>query len=215
MLTRLYVYLILIFSYHIHMNLNKTFFYLIFLLSCSSASASGFKLMVAGKGLYGSMAANEEALLEKRTMNGFGAEALLGYQYRRFIFGGVADYTKWYQSTEPKEVGNTNLQGSAVTYSAALGFVLTANLRLMMKYHFKSTYTLENKNSSEQEITYEDPDLSYSIQLHYALTEMTYVGLDYTSLTYGSATTAGTSSSLNDDSKINLTGFGVVYGLDF
>lgn len=158
---------------------------------------------------------SESTSAEMRDQYRYGAELNLGLRFGVFLIGGSAEYNLWRQKTDPSEVAYTNMSGTQVNYSPLVGMGLGPFL-LQLKTHLASTVTLNKKTSSGAEVSYSSPVFpAYSAQLNYRLANRTYIGIEYTKVTYERTKVDGVESKLSSSNEINYSGWGVVYGIVF
>ncbi len=175
----------------------------------------GFFGSVAIKGSLGTASSKDEEFIASRDFYVYGAEATLGLRWGMIMIGASGEYNLWKQKTKPSEVDDTNLSGKQLNLSPVLGFGLGPFL-LQAKTPMYSTMTLDKKDASDNEVVYTVPSFpAYTVQLNYKLGSSTYVGLEYTSMTYEKAKIGGEEEKLDKDYQPTFSSYGLVYGLVF
>ena len=131
------------------------------------------------------------------------------------MFGGSAEYNLWKQKTKPSEVDDTNMSGRQLNVAPIVGIGL-GPFMLQAKTHLMSSVTLDKKTSGGDEVVYTSPAFpAYSAQINYRLGGRSYVGVEYSSITYQKVEVAGESAKLDSKNEITYSGWGLVYGLMF
>ena len=158
---------------------------------------------------------SKDDFVEKRSLNGVGADALAGVNIGPLIIGAGAAYTKFYQSTDKDDVSGTDTSGDLTQYQAAAGLAL-GKFCLLGKYYFKADYKLSQKTSGGDNSTYSDADASYGASLMYRPGGRSFWSLDYQTVNFTEAKVGGTKiDRSSSDEQINLTSFGISYGFMF
>lgn len=153
--------------------------------------------------------------VEKRSLNGIGADAIAGFNFGPLILGGGASYTKFYQSTDKEDVSDTDTTGDLTLYQGVAGLAF-GKLCLLGRYFFKADYKLTQKTSAGETATYSQPEGSYGVSLMYRPGGRSFWSLDYQSINFTEAEIGSTTSDLSAaDEQINLTSFGITYGFMF
>ncbi len=196
----------------------RLLFVALFLLSApafsQTSSAKGFFGAVALKGGLGTAGTTEDTL-ESRDFYRYGGELTLGYRIGSLLFGGSAEYNLFGQKTKPSEIDDTNLSGKQLNVAPILGVGL-GRFMFLVKAHMMSTMTLNKKTSSGDEVVFSSPVFpGYSTQLNFRLAGRSYLGVEYTSVTYSKSKIGGESLTLESDSEVTYSGWGIVYGLMF
>lgn len=182
--------------------------------SGGGSSSSGFFGSIAAKGGLGSAGTDGDAV-ETRDLYRYGGELTVGYRFGTFLFGGSAEYNLWKQKTKPSEVDDTNMSARQLNVAPILGIGL-GPFMFQAKTHLMSTVTLDKKTSGGDEIVYTSPSFpAYSAQINYRLGGRSYVGVEYTSITYEKVEVDGESAKLESENEITYSGWGLVYGLMF
>ena len=150
--------------------------------------------------------------VEKRSLNGVGAEAIAGISIGTFILGGGASYTKFFQATDKKDVGDTDTSGDLTAFQGVAGFGFW-KFCLLGRYFFKADYKLSQKTEAGESAVYSKPSGSYGLSLMYRPGGRSFWSLDYTNMNFSEMKLGGEKYSLkNSDDKINLNSFGLSYG---
>lgn len=181
-----------------------------------SGGIAGVKLRLLGGAKFqrATMMSKNDAV-EKRTMNGIGADATFGISLGTVIIGAGATYTKFYQSTDKKEVSGTDTTGDLTTYQGVVG-VGFGKFCLVGKYYFKADYKLSQKTTDGDKSAYSKPDGSYGVSLMYRPGGKSFWSLDYNNINFTEATTGGVKTKLSSkDEQINLNSVGITYGIMF
>jgi hypothetical protein len=183
-------------------------------LAQNSSASKGFFGSIAAKGGLGSAGSDSETV-ESRDLYRYGGELTLGYRFGTLLFGASAEYNLWRQKTKPSEVDDTNMSGKQLNVAPVVGIGLGPFL-FGVKTQLMSSITLDKKNSSGDEIVYTSPAFpAYSAQLNYRLGGRSYVGVEYTSITYQKTEVDGESAKLESEDEITYSGWGLVYGFIF
>jgi hypothetical protein len=153
--------------------------------------------------------------IEKRSLNGIGADVISGFNFGPLIFGGGASYTKFYQSTDKEDVSETDTSGDLIQYQGVVGLAF-GKLCLIGRYFFKADYKLSQKTSDGESATYSNPDGSYGISLFYRPGGRSFWSIDYQNINFTETEIgSGTTDLSGADEQINLTSFGITYGFMF
>jgi hypothetical protein len=153
--------------------------------------------------------------IEKRSLNGIGADAIAGFNLGPLILGGGASYTKFYQSTDKADVSETDTSGDLITYQGVAGLAL-GKFCLLGRYYFKADYKLSQKTSAGETATYAKPDGSYGVSLMYRPGGRSFWSLDYQNINFTEAKIGSTKTDVSSsDEQINLNSFGITYGFMF
>lgn len=184
----------------------------------SGASLGGagvkFRFMGSAKLQRATMMSKND-FIEKRSLNGIGVDALAGVSFGPIIIGGGAGFTKFYQSTDKKDVGGTDTTGDLTTLKAAVGLGL-GKFCLLGTYFINADYKLSQKTVTNESSTYSKPDGSYGISLMYRPGGRSFWSLDYTNINFSEMKIGSTEAKLSDsEDKINLNSFGITYGFMF
>ncbi len=174
----------------------------------------GFYGIGSLKGGMSSFGSADGTTIEKRSLYRYGAELGLGLRVGVFSFGGSAEYYLLKQSTDISEVGDTNASGKQLILSPTAGVTLGRFL-LQAKYPFSSTYTMDKESSGGDKVVYSSPASAYGAQLIIRLSGSSFVGAEYTSLSYEESKAGSTTEKLDSDTQINLTSWGIIYGFVF
>lgn len=203
--------------------INRILIFLIFLIplesmarefpSSGGSTKKGFYFSVAGKGGLGTSGSVDETLAESRDQYRYGGEVNLGIRIGSFLLGGSAEYNWWKQKTKASEVSDTNMSATQMNIAPILGMSF-GNFLLLGKPILNSKVTLDQKDSSNGEVVYTTPVMpSYVLQLNYKLAGSSYVGVEYSSVTYKNTEVDGEETKLDDE--IIYSGWGVIYGFMF
>jgi hypothetical protein len=153
--------------------------------------------------------------VEKRSLNGIGVDSVAGVNIGPLLLGAGAAYTKFYQSTEKKDVGGTDTTGDLTSFHGVAGIGL-GKLCFMARYIFKADYKLAQKTVSNETAAYSKPTASYGLSLMYRPGGRSFWSVDYTNVNFSEMKIGSTKTKLSsDDSKINLNSFGITYGVMF
>ncbi len=180
------------------------------------SSLGGFKFRLLG-GLKYQRATmmSKNDFVEKRSMNGVGADAIGGFSFGPLIVGGGATYTKFFQSTDKGDVSDTDTSGDLTTFQGVVGLG-AGKLCLLARYYFKADYKLSQKTAADEESSYSKPDGSYGLSLMYRPGGRSFWSIDYNNINFTEAKVGSVKAELNDaDEKINLNSFGITYGFMF
>jgi hypothetical protein len=197
----------------------RLFLFCFLVLGLSSAFAQSNP---STKGLFGSIAAkgglgnagSESDSVESRDLYRYGGELTLGYRLGTVLFGGSAEYLVWGQKTKPSEVDDTNMSGKQLNVAPLVGLGLGPFL-ILAKTNMMSSLKLDKKTSGGDEVVFTSPAFpGYSAQINYRLSGRSFIGLEYSSITYQKVEVDGESAKLNSD-EVTYSGWGVVYGLMF
>jgi hypothetical protein len=181
--------------------------------SAGSSTKKGFYFSVAGKGGLGTSGSVDEAIAESRDHYRYGGEVNLGIRIGSFLLGGSAEYNWWKQKTKASEVGDTNMSATQMNIAPILGMSF-GNFLLVGKPILNSKVTLDQEDASNGKIVYTTPVMpSYVLQLNYKLAGSSYVGVEYSSVTYKNVEVDGEETKLDDE--IIYSGWGVIYGFMF
>lgn len=175
----------------------------------------GFTAQAGVKGMWGSAESGDNSTVQQRNLTVYGLDALAGLEVMSFFIVGVgASYSVWDQVDDISDVGNTNLSGTMMNYSLA-GGVQFLGFRLIGRYILNSEFELDNTNSSGQSVTYQDVESAYSLQFQFPLFPFIYTGFEYMTATYTEQDAGGTVTSLNSNSEVTYSAYGLVVGLAF
>ncbi len=182
----------------------------------SKGGGSGIKFRLLG-GLRYQRATmmSKNDFVEKRSLNGVGVDSLVGLNMGPLIVGAGAAYTKFYQSTDKKDVGGTDTSGDLTSFhgAAGLGF---GKFCLLGRYIFKADYKLSQKTAAKETATYSKPDASYGLSLLYRPGGRSFWSIDYTNVNFTEGKLGSTKLDLKDSKdQINLNSFGITYGFMF
>ena len=198
----------------------RLFLFCFFLLGLLPAFAQnnsqgrGFFGSIAAKGGLGS-AGSDSDTVESRDLYRYGGELTVGYRLGTLLLGGSAEYNLWRQKTKPSEVDDTNMSGRQLNVAPIVGIGLGPFL-FKAKTHLMSTVTLDKKTSGGDEVVYTSAAFpAYSAQINYRLGGRSYVGVEYSSITYQKVEVDGESAKLESENEITYSGWGLVYGLMF
>lgn len=179
-----------------------------------NAKSKGFFGSVAAKGGLGTAGSDGESV-ESRDLYRYGAEITVGYRVGSVLFGGSAEYNLWKQRTKPSEVDDTNMSGRQLNIAPVVA-VGAGPFMFLAKGHIMSTITLDNKTSAGDTVVYTSPSFpGYSAQVNYRLGGGSYLGLEYTSITYQKSEVDGESTKLSSDDEVTYGGWGLLYGVMF
>jgi hypothetical protein len=183
-------------------------------LAGSSHAKLGFYGAVAAKGGLGTSGSESESI-ESRDMTRFGAEATLGLHFGPFLFGGSAEYNIWNQRTKPSEVDDTNMAGKQINIAPVVG-VGFGGLMLALKPQLHSKMTLTEKTADGDSVELSSPDFpGYTAQLNYGLGLFSFIGLEYTSITYKKMKSGSSNTTFDTNDRVNYSGWGIIYGFKF
>jgi hypothetical protein len=175
----------------------------------------GFYGSVSAKGGLGSSGADDTNVVDSRDHYRYGAEATLGLRYGAFLIGASGEYNLWKQKTKPSKVDDTNMSGRQINIAPIAGLSLGPFL-LLGKTHLKSTMTLDKKSAGGDEVVYTSPSMpGYSAQLNYKIGSMSFIGVEYSSITYKKVEVDGESDKLDSKNQVTYSGWGLVYGFMF
>jgi hypothetical protein len=178
-----------------------------------ASRSSRFFFSIAAKAGTGASASEDEVFAESRDHFHYGAEASLGMRFGYLVTGLTIDYLKWSQRTDPEEVDDTNMSGTQLNLSPILGLNLGPFI-LLGRPVLYSQLRPDQKNFADEKVSYESPEFgSYVVQLNYKLAGRSYIGLEYTNVTYEDTVTGSDESKLDD--KITYAGWGLIYGFVF
>lgn len=182
--------------------------------SSGPSMSKGFYVSIAARGGLGNAGSDDESV-KSRDFSYYGAEATLGYRFGRLLIGGSADYNIWAQRTKPSKVDNTNMSGKQLNLAPIAGVAIGPFL-LAAKAHISSTMTLDKKTESGDKVEYSAPNLpAYTAQINYRLGGGSFIGLEYTNVTYKKMKSGSESANLSGKEQISYSGWGVVYGYMF
>lgn len=174
----------------------------------------GFYFSLAAKGGLSKVASSDNEAVESRDLWSFGGEITAGVRAFGLMFGASGEYLMLKQREDPDDVDGTNASGTQLTIAPTIG-VPFARFLFQVRPHFYSTYTLDRKTAGGDEVEYSSPELpSYTAQLVYAIGS-SFVGLEYTSMTYKKRSEGGEEVTLDTDDKLTIGTLGVVYGYKF
>lgn len=184
--------------------------------SSDSGASSGFKFrLLTNLKLERASMMTKNDDIEKRSLNGVGADAIVGFTYGAFLFGAGADYTLFFQATDKDKVSGTDTSGNLLTMQGVVGYAF-GKLCLVGRYFFSADYTLSQKTQSGDSSVYSKPEGSYGISLLYRPGGKTTWSLSYTNINFTQAKTGDTQLTFSDsDEKINLNSLGISYGFMF
>lgn len=158
---------------------------------------------------------SKDDFVEKRSMNGIGIDAIAGASLGPVIIGAGAAYTKFYQSTDKKDVSGTDTTGDLTSLQGVVGLG-QGKFCLLGRYYFKADYNLAQKTDAGEKSTYSKPEGSYGVSLMYRPGGKGIWSLDYNNINFTEVKAGSTKSKLSgDDEKINLNSFGITYGFMF
>ena len=180
----------------------------------NNSASKGFFGSIAAKGGLGS-AGSDSDTVESRDLYRYGAELTVGYRLGTLLLGGSAEYNLWRQKTKPSEVDDTNMSAKQLNVAPIVGIGL-GPFMFQAKTHLMSTVTLDKKTSGGDEVVYTSAKFpAYSAQINYRLGGRSYVGLEYSSISYQKVEVGGESTKLESENEITYSGWGLVYGLMF
>lgn len=186
-----------------------------FSLSAFAATGSRIYLSAEAKGGLGSAGSGDGEVIESRNLYTYGAQLILGYTLSNFLVGASAEYNIWKQKTKPSKVDDTNMSGRQLNFSPVLGLGLGKFL-LQARPQLFSKITLDKKNPSDQEVVFTSPSSqSYSVQLNYKLAGSSYIGVEYSNVTYTKTELDGEENKLDSDARPTFSSYGLVYGWMF
>lgn len=179
-------------------------------------SNSGIKFrFLGGAKLSRATMMSKNDFVEKRSLNGVGVDAIAGMSFGPLIVGGGAGYTKFYQSTDKKDVSDTDTSGDLTTLQGVVGLGL-GKFCFMGRYFFKADYNLSQKTASDEKAIYSKPDTSYGLSLMYRPGGRSFWSIDYTNINFSEMKVGSAKAKLSDsDDQINLNSFGLTYGFMF
>lgn len=138
----------------------------------------------------------------------------MGLRLSSFLFGLSAEYALWQQHTDPKNISDSNLQGTMFTLVPIFGIDL-GSVRLLGKYlPLAGQYDLSRPNSAGEVQAYTSP-AQLALQLHLRLSGRALFGLEYASTAYDSRETNGVAAALEAGKEAEFTSMGVMYGFAF
>jgi len=149
-----------------------------------------------------------------RKLNGVGAEGILGINLGPLVLGAGAEYTKFFQMTNPVDVEDTNLSGTMTNMFGAVAFAM-GQFALLGRYYLSSTFELSQKTEDGDRVEYGAAKGALGASLMYRPGGRSYWSLDYTKLTYGEQTRAGETSKFDGGEAMNLSSIGLSYGFMF
>ncbi|MES2526518.1 MAG: hypothetical protein V4598_05500 [Bdellovibrionota bacterium] len=184
--------------------------------SGGSSGMGGIKFrLLGGLKLQRATMMSKDDFVEKRSLNGIGADAIAGVNIGPLILGAGGSYTKFYQSTDKDDVDGTDTSGDLTQLNGVVGLAF-GKLCLIGKYIFKADYKLGQKTEAGESSTYSKPDASYGISLLYRPGGRSTWSLDYTNINFTEAKIGSAKTKLSDsDEQINLNSFGLTYGFMF
>ena len=158
---------------------------------------------------------SKDDFVEKRSLNGIGADSVAGINIGPLILGAGAAYTMYYQSTDKKDVGGTDTSGSMTSFHGVAGLGL-GKFCLMGRYIFKADYSLSQKTEDGDKAVYSKPSGSYGLSLMYRPGGRSFWSLDYTNINFTEAKIGAEKTKLSGaKEQINLNSFGISYGFMF
>lgn len=179
----------------------------------SSPIEKGFYFSAAAKWGLGISGSVNETIAASRDLYRYGGEVNLGMHIGSFLLGGSTEYILWQQKTKASEVSNTNMSGTQLNFAPIMGVGL-GKLLLSVKPVLSSQMKLDKKDISNQTMTYTTPDFpSYVLQLNYKLSGRSYVGVEYSKITYEKVKINGEETKLDD--QVIYKGWGLIYGFMF
>lgn len=185
----------------------------IFSLNSNAAESKRFFFSIAAKGGMGTSSSEDEIFAESRDHFRYGGEASLGLRIGYIFTGLTADYLIWSQRTDPDDVDETNMSGTQLNLSPILGLNFGPFI-IMGRPILYSQFSSSEKNLAEEKVTYKTPAFpSYVLQINYKLAGRSYIGLEYTNVTYKETETGSDESNLDDE--ITYAGWGLIYGFVF
>ncbi len=138
----------------------------------------------------------------------------IGYKFwNYFYFGGSADYYFMIQTTKTNSEWGNRRGTRTNILSPTLG-ILTNKLHLKYDYQHWGTYTMEKKNTSGQEVSFEDPK-GHRLYLGYKFDTYYEFGLMYEKVLYEKQITGGSEVKLNDDRMMEVKQIGLLLSLVF
>jgi hypothetical protein len=173
-----------------------------------------FYLQVSTVLRYATMASNDSSTIQSRNLYGAGVDGHLGIILSKINVGLGGEYLKYYQITDPSDVGNSNTAGT----NKNLYFLLGKNvgsLSFFGKYYFSSDYEFEYTNSSQKLGVLASPAPSYAFEMIYHLNGDVFVGINYTSIRYKEYSFESSTVALSEDSKSSLNSYGLSLGYIF
>lgn len=198
------------------MNYLLAALFCLFSATTHAADSSGpgrFFFSIAAKGGLGASASEDEIFAESRDHFRYGAEASLGMKFDYLVTGVTVDYLIWSQRTDPEDVDDTNMSGTQLNLSPILGLNFGPFI-LLGRPVLYSQFAANEKNFAEEKVSYKSPEFgSYVLQLNYKLAGRSYIGLEYTSVTYEDTVTGSDENKLDD--KVTYAGWGLIYGFVF
>lgn len=182
----------------------------------SGLNFGGLKFrLLGGAKLQRATMMSKNDFVEKRSLNGIGADVVAGLSFGPLIVGGGATYTKFYQSTDKKDVSDTDTTGDLTTYQGVVGLGF-GKLCLLGRYYFQADYKLSQKTAAGESSSYSKPDGSYGISLMYRPGGRSFWSADYNNINFTEAKIGNVKTKLESaDEKINLNSFGITYGFMF
>lgn len=186
-------------------------------LSATSSGGGGkfFYLSADLKGGYSTEATDDETTLLSRKMATYAADAAFGIRLFHMIFGASGEYALVKQLTDPAKVSNSNTQGKYLAIAPLFGFEFSS-FKLLFKFPkvLSGDYTLDQKNSSGQEVKYKDAKI-LGAQLQMMTGASTFLGVEYQKLTYQKINMAGTDTTLSSSAYLNLSTISLMYGISY
>jgi hypothetical protein len=135
--------------------------------------------------------------------------------FRIVLVGASAEYNLWGQKDKPSKFDGTNMGGKQLNLAPVVGIGLGSFL-LALKPQLYSTMSLNEENSSGDKVEYNSPVLpSYTVQLLYRMQGASFIGVDYSSITYKKSDSGGSESTLDSNDQITYSGWSILYGFMF
>ncbi len=199
----------------------KSYAYMIiFLIFSNKLYAHDFssrKVFLAGslKGGYTTAASEDKSTIQSRKLASYSAEAMMGARLYHTIWGISGEYSLVRQLTDPASVSNTNVQGKLLAIAPLFGLEYKS-FKLLFKFPklISGQYTLDKRNSINQEVIYKDSKIE-AVQLHWMKSTETFLGVEYQKFTYKKLNVAGVESSLSSSAYLNLITVSLMYGFTY
>lgn len=119
---------------------------------------------------YSSEASEDKSSIKSRKLTSYAGDINLGFRsYFNTIFAVNGEYALIKQLTNPSNVSNSNTQGKMFSISPLFGFEF-GSLSILAKFPktLSSEYTLDKKNSSNQEVKFTDAKV-FGVQMNLML----------------------------------------------
>ena len=193
----------------------------LFLLSFPNAgqaeppAKSGLYFSAGLKAGYGTMKSVDGSTIASRGFGVYGLNGDLGLRAAGFIFGGGLEYSLWRQAKDPADIGNSNTQGSELSWGPMLGYQFSS-LTLLGRYYLGSTYDLDRANAAGRKVAYTKPAPGWVAQVRFPFgSGNSFTGFEYKTSTYESTEVAAIESALAPGAIVKTNAFSILLGLEF